>query len=66
MKIFTFIVEPYGVERTIEAATEKEARNKLWDSLSDGQRDGVECLDCVDENEVRDFLPAPLDLARLP
>jgi hypothetical protein len=51
MNIYTFVAEPSGVEFIAAAATEKEAHQKVWDSLTDAERDACECLEWVDEKE---------------
>ena len=46
---YTFAIMPWGFERQATAETEKQARKAVWDSLTDEQRNGCECLDCVEE-----------------
>ena len=49
MKKFTFYVDGLGKELTIIAKNEKTAREKAWESLSDGERNNAACLDCIEE-----------------
>ena len=50
---FSFVVTRSGrcFEYQVTAADENGARQKLWSSLEDWQRDLVECIECV---EVQD------------
>lgn len=54
MKQFVIVAEPWGIERTVIAASKKEAYAAVWDSLEEYQRNNCECLDCVDESEYDD------------
>ena len=49
MKKYTYTVEPWGIEASVIAETQKEARKKVWESLTDAQKDNCECLDWIDE-----------------
>jgi hypothetical protein len=52
IKTFVFVIE-YGThwwaEREIKGFSEKTARQELWDSLTEEQKDMVESIECVDE-----------------
>lgn len=37
------------IPKWVEAKTEKEARKKFWLSLSDGERNNAESIECIDE-----------------
>lgn len=49
MSQYTFAVMPWGFELQATAETEKQARKQVWAALTEDQRNGCECLDCVDE-----------------
>ncbi len=53
---FTYVVEPYGFEVKATAATQKKAHALAWAALTETQKDGCSCLDCVDEREVPDVV----------
>lgn len=49
MKIYTFALDPTGEEFTAVAETEREARQQVWNGLSDEQKNCCACLEFVDE-----------------
>ena len=48
MNTYVIAVMPWGFERTVQAESEKAAYKIVAESLSDAQRDNLECLDCID------------------
>lgn len=58
MNIYVFVVEysggaEYGTrvnggDRWVVADTENKARRKLWDQMSDDERNAVSSIECVD------------------
>ncbi len=50
MARFSFVLTRSGrcFEYQVTAADENGARQKLWSSLEDWQRDLVECIECVE------------------
>ncbi len=52
MKKYTYSVEPWGFEVQSIAETQRDARKKAWESLTDDQKDNCEYLDWIDEEEV--------------
>ncbi len=37
------------IQKWVEAKTESEARKQFWLSLSDGERNNAESIECIDE-----------------
>lgn len=37
------------IQKWVEGATEKEARKKFWLSLSEGERNNAESIECIEE-----------------
>ncbi len=37
------------IQKWVVATTEKEAREKFWLSLSEGERNNAESIECIDE-----------------
>ena len=53
MKKYTYSVEPWGFEVQVIAETQKEAHKRVWNSLTEPQQDNCECLDWIDEEDVK-------------
>lgn len=51
----TFVVEfssGHAIERTVDNNDSREARRQVWESLTDAQRDQVEDIDCIGDEQV--------------
>ena len=51
-KRYTITVMPWGFERIVWATSEEEAYGIIKKSLTDSQRDNLECLDRIDVQEA--------------
>lgn len=49
---YAFYVEGLNVEMDEFGLSEKQARERLWNRLTDEERDRVVQIECVDEMEV--------------
>jgi hypothetical protein len=50
---YTFVIDPFGLEVTVVAATEKQARDDLWAHyLSEGVKNGCESIECVEQRAL--------------
>jgi hypothetical protein len=52
MKKFTFYVEGPEKEVAVIAENQKDAHKKVWESLTDDERNIAACIDWIDEDEI--------------
>lgn len=52
MREFLFYIEGLNREEWVNGITKKNARQSLWNSLTDSERDRVVQFECLDERET--------------
>lgn len=46
--VIVIVFEQAEREVTVTAGSEKAAYKLVWDSMTDGEKDNAECMDCID------------------